>query len=78
MEIQGNISLENNVNRVGRIERIIIDSKEGDYHIGRTQYDSPEVDQEILVKTAKKLKAGDFVTVRITAAEQYDLYAEPI
>ena len=78
MEIQGNISLENNVNRVERIERIIIDSKEGDYHIGRTQYDSPEVDQEILVKTAKKLKAGDFVTVRITAAEQYDLYAEPI
>lgn len=78
MAIQGNISLENNVKRVGRTERVIIDSKEGDYFIGRTQYDSPEVDQEILVKTPKKLKPGDFVTVRITAAEQYDLYAEPI
>lgn len=78
MAIQGNISLENNVNRVERSERVIIDSKEGDYFIGRTQYDSPEVDQEILIKTPKKLKPGDFVTVRITAAEQYDLYAELI
>lgn len=76
MGIQGNISLENNVNRVGRTERVIIDSKEGEFYIGRTQYDSPEVDQEILIKTVKKLKPGDFVNVRITAAEQYDVYAE--
>lgn len=78
MAIQGNISLENNVNRVGRTERVIIDSKEGEYYIGRTQYDSPEVDQEILIKTGKRLKPGDFVTVKITAAEQYDLYADLI
>lgn len=78
MAIQGNISLENNVNRVGRTERVIIDSKEGEYYIGRTQYDSPEVDQEILIKTDKRLKPGDFVTVKITAAEQYDLYADLI
>ncbi len=78
MAIQGNISLDGNVNRVGRTERVIIDSKEGEYFIGRTQYDSPEVDQEILIKTAKRLKPGDFVNVRITAAEQYDLYAELI
>lgn len=78
MGIQGNISLENNVSRVGRTERVVIDSKEGEYFIGRSQYDSPEVDQEILIKTGKRLKPGDFADVRITAAEQYDLYAELI
>lgn len=76
MRLQGDISLENNMARVGRVERVIVDSKEGDYFIGRTQYDSPEVDQEILINNGKSLKPGDFVNVRITAAELYDLYAE--
>ena len=76
MRLQGDISLGNNLNRVGRKERVLIDSREGEYYIGRTQYDSPEVDQEILIKATRKLSPGDFTVVRITAAEQYDLYAE--
>ena len=76
MRIQNEISLENNRRRIGRTERVIIDSRSGDYYIGRSQYDSPEVDQEILVEaTGRRLLRGHFYDVRITAAEDYDLYA---
>ena len=54
MELQHTISLENNLRRVGRIERVIIDSRQGDFYVGRTQYDSPEVDQEILIPAAER------------------------
>lgn len=79
MRIQNEISLENNRRRIGRTERVIIDSRSGDYYIGRSQYDSPEVDQEILVEASgRRLLRGHFYNVRITAAEDYDLYATVI
>lgn len=90
MQIQARISLENNLRREGAIERVIIDRREGDFYIGRTQYDSPEVDQEILIPASayaelpdgrrrlRRLAPGSFHTVRITAAEEYDLYGEVV
>ncbi len=75
MELQHTISLENNLRRVGRIERVIIDSRQGDFYVGRTQYDSPEVDQEILIPTAeRRLLRGHFYEVRIDRGADYDLY----
>lgn len=77
MALQREISLQLNLERIGREERVIIDSKQGDYYVARSQYDSPEVDQEILIETnGKRLLRGSFHTVRITAAEEYDLYGE--
>ena len=79
MRLQGEIALANNLRRVGRRERVIIDSRQGDYYVGRSQYDSPEVDQEILIPaTGRRLLRGRFYDVRITRAEEYDLYAEPV
>ena len=77
MALQNGISLENNRRRVGRTERVIIDSRQGDFYVGRTQYDSPEVDQEILIPAAdRRLLRGRFYDVRITSAADYDLYGE--
>ncbi|MBP5259697.1 MAG: 30S ribosomal protein S12 methylthiotransferase RimO [Paludibacteraceae bacterium] len=73
---QQRISADLNQARVGSIQRIIVDRKEGDYYVGRTQYDSPEVDLETLVKTSKRLHTGQFYDVRITSAEEFDLYGE--
>ncbi len=79
MALQQNISLENNRKRVGRVEKVIIDSLQGDFYVGRTQYDSPEVDEEILIAAdGGELLCGEFYDVRITAAEDYDLYGEVI
>ena len=79
MGLQSEISRENNLQRVGRTERVIIDSRQGDFYVGRSQYDSPEVDQEILIPASKKrLFKGRFYTVRITDAAEYDLYGEVI
>ena len=75
MELQHTISLENNLRRVGRIERVIIDSRQGDFYVGRTQYDSPEVDQEILIPAAeRRLLRGHFYEVRVDRGADYDLY----
>ena len=77
MSIQNEISYQNNAKRVGTVERVIIDRRQGDYYIGRSQYDSPEVDGEILISAQdKRLLRGRFYTVRITEADDYDLYAE--
>ena len=77
MALQREISLQLNLERIGREERVIIDSKQGDYYVARSQYDSPEVDQEILIEAnGKRLLRGSFHTVRITAAEEDDLYGE--
>ena len=77
MAIQQNISLETNERRVGSTEKVLIDRIEGDYYIGRTQYDSPEVDDEILISTEDaELNAGDFVNVRLTKADYFDIYGE--
>ncbi len=75
MEIQSEISRANNQARIGRTEEVVIDRREGEFWVGRTQYDSPEVDTEILIPAAgKALRPGEFYPVEITGAEAYDLY----
>lgn len=77
MAIQQNISLETNEKRVGTVEKVLIDRIEGDYYIGRTQYDSPEVDDEILISLDDAdLEVGTFVNAKIVKADYFDLYAE--
>ena len=76
MAIQADISHAKNEERVGNIERVIIDGKSGDFYIGRSQYDSPEVDEEILIESHKRLMKGKFYEVRITDADDFDLYGE--
>ncbi len=76
MAIQSQISLENNLARVGQTQRVIVDSDQGDYFSARSQYDSPEVDQEILLESDEQLQYGEFYDVTITAAEEFDLYAQ--
>ncbi|MEL6390413.1 MAG: 30S ribosomal protein S12 methylthiotransferase RimO [Bacteroidota bacterium] len=79
MDIQREISLEHNVNLIGTHQRVLIDRKEGGYFVGRTEYDSPEVDNEVLVDAnAHFVRIGDFVTLEITGAEEFDLYGRPI
>jgi len=79
MALQREISLENNRRRVGRTERVVIDSRQGGYYVGRTQYDSPEVDQEILIPAAgRRLLRGRFYDVKLVAAADYDLYGEVV
>ena len=75
MAIQQTISGELMAQRVGTSERVIIDRKEGNYYIGRTQYDSPEVDCEVLIEsTGDKITVGNLYDVKITKAEEFDLY----
>ena len=77
MTIQSDVSLYNNEYRVGSIERVIIDERRGDYYVGRSQYDSPEVDQEIFIPVGgKRLYRGRFYNVRITHADSFDMMAE--
>jgi ribosomal protein S12 methylthiotransferase len=76
MEIQQQISAELNRQKIGRIMKVIIDKKEGEFYVGRTEFDSPEVDGEVLITSSKQLKNGDFVSLRITGSEDYDLYGE--
>jgi ribosomal protein S12 methylthiotransferase len=76
MDIQRQISEEHNAALVGKKLSVLIDRAEGDYFVGRTEYDSPDVDNEVLVQ-APFLRVGDFVPVEITAASEYDLYARP-
>ena len=78
MAIQAGISHSKNEERVGNIERVIIDGKSGDFYIGRSQYDSPEVDEEILITSHKRLMKGKFYDVRITDADDFDLYGEVV
>jgi ribosomal protein S12 methylthiotransferase len=76
MEIQKQISLELNESKVGQLFKVLIDKKEGDYFIGRTEFDSPEVDNEVLINASSSYaRIGDFVKVKITDASEYDLYA---
>lgn len=74
MEIQQQISAELNQQKIGKTFKVIIDREEGEFFVGRTEFDSPEVDGEVLVTSEKKLKKGEFVNVKITSAEDYDLF----
>lgn len=79
MEIQSQISWELNQEKIGKIFKCIIDRREGDYFIGRTEYDSPDVDNEVLIKEENlNLSLGEFVNVKIKKAEEFDLYGEVV
>ncbi len=77
MALQESISLELNNQRVGTICKTIIDRKEGDFWVGRTEYDSPEVDNEVLIEAPYPLMPGEFYQIKIIGAEAFDLYGEP-
>jgi ribosomal protein S12 methylthiotransferase len=79
MEIQSQISWELNQEKIGAEFRVMIDRKRGNYFVGRTQFDSPDVDNEVLIDASKHyLSVGEFVQVKVTEAEDFDLYAEPV
>ncbi|NRB58805.1 MAG: 30S ribosomal protein S12 methylthiotransferase RimO [Winogradskyella sp.] len=77
MEIQSQISWELNQQKIGQEFKVVIDRKEGNYFVGRSEFDSPDVDNEVLIDaTATYLKTGEFTTVKIVEAEDFDLYGE--
>lgn len=77
MELQSGISYELNQEKVGKKYKVLFDRAEGDYFIGRTEFDSPEVDNEVLVKKSEGyVRIGDFTEVEITSADHYDLYGK--
>jgi ribosomal protein S12 methylthiotransferase len=79
MDLQSQISWDLNQEKVGKTFKCVIDRKEGQYFIGRTEFDSPDVDNEVLVDASKYyLKTGDFVNLKIIDATEFDLYAEPV
>jgi ribosomal protein S12 methylthiotransferase len=79
MDLQSQISWDLNQEKVGQTFKCVIDRKEGQYFIGRTEFDSPDVDNEVLVDASKYyLKTGDFVNLKIIDATEFDLYAEPV
>ncbi len=79
MELQQEISLQLNREKIGKILTTIIDKQEGDFYVGRTQFDSPEVDNEVLIPVSEGvLKIGDFFEVKITSSDFYDLYGSVV
>jgi len=78
MAVQEEISLEKNQAKIGRTFKVLVDRAEGDYYIARTEFDSPDVDDEVLIATDCPLRIGEFYQVRITQALENDLYAELI
>jgi ribosomal protein S12 methylthiotransferase len=79
MDIQAQISWELNQEKIGQTYKCVIDRKEGEHFVGRTEFDSPDVDNEVLIDASKfYLKTGDFVNLKIIDATEFDLYAEPV
>ena len=79
MELQSQISWELNQEKIGKTFRCIVDRKEGNHFVGRTEFDSPDVDNEVLIDATKHyVKIGDFVNVKITDAADFDLFGEPV
>jgi ribosomal protein S12 methylthiotransferase len=78
MALQQQISFDINRKKIGTSLRVIIDRKDGDFWIGRSEFDSPEVDNEILIPSTFPLKEGSLVKVKITDAEAFDLFAMPV
>ena len=79
MEIQSQISWELNQAKIGQVFKVVIDRKEGNYFVGRTEYDSPDVDNEVLIDATKTyLKTGEFATIKVIEAEDFDLYGEVV
>ncbi|NDV69135.1 30S ribosomal protein S12 methylthiotransferase RimO [Dysgonomonas sp. 25] len=78
MSLQERIALETNEAKIGKVLRVILDKEEEDYYIGRSEFDSPEVDPEVLIEKAQKLKIGEFYQVEVTGAQPFDLYGRVI
>jgi ribosomal protein S12 methylthiotransferase len=80
MEIQERISGELNAEKIGQTQQVLFDRKEGGFFIGRTQHDSPEVDNEVLIEAIDDtfVRLGDFATVKITGAAEFDLFGEVV
>ena len=79
MDIQAQISWDLNQEKIGQTFKCVIDRKEGEHFVGRTEFDSPDVDNEVLIDASKfYLKTGDFVNLKIIDATEFDLYAEPV
>lgn len=76
MELQQGISAEINAEKVGKVMKVLVDKKEGKTYIGRTEFDSPEVDNEVHINGSDYLRIGDFVQVKITSSDPYDLFGE--
>ena len=74
--LQEGISLNLNQKKIGKIFKVLIERKEGEYYVGRTEFDSPEVDNEVLISIEEKIKIGNFYQVKITDAVEFDLYGE--
>ncbi|HEX5002049.1 MAG TPA: 30S ribosomal protein S12 methylthiotransferase RimO [Bacteroidia bacterium] len=75
MAVQQQIAVQSNAALVGKTLKVLIDRKDGEYYVGRTEYDSPEVDNEVLVEVQNNyLRIGDFANIRVTSAEEFDLY----
>ena len=79
MDLQSSISYELNQKRIGKIYKVLFDRKEGDYFIGRTEFDSPDVDNEVIVNAKDYyIRLGDFANIKITKADHYDLYGKVV
>jgi ribosomal protein S12 methylthiotransferase len=79
MTLQENISFQLNSKKIGKTFKVLFDRKEGGYFIGRTEFDSPEVDNEVLVDAKKHyVRIGDFANVKILSATEFDLYGEVV
>ncbi len=78
MEVQQEISLEKNMEKVGKTFKVLIDKKEAGRYLGRTEFDSVEVDNEVIIQSKKKLAIGEFVNVKITRAYDYDIEGEVV
>jgi ribosomal protein S12 methylthiotransferase len=76
MRVQQDISAQISEVKVGKTFKTMIDRLEGDYYVGRTEFDSPEVDPEVLIKADAELPVGEFLNVRITEADAFDLYGK--
>jgi ribosomal protein S12 methylthiotransferase len=76
MEVQQEISLEKNMEKVGKVFKVLVDKKEAGRYLGRTEFDSVEVDNEVIIQTTKRLKPGTFIKVKITKAYDYDIEGE--
>ena len=76
---QSSISYKLNEKKVGKVYKVLFDRKEGEYFIGRTEFDSPDVDNEVLIDASRHfVRQGDFVQVKVYEASDYDLFAEPV
>ena len=79
MEVQQEISMEKNQELIGKTLKVLVDRVEGDQFVGRTEYDSPEVDNEVLIPAKDNYaRVGDFVNVRISSAEHFDLIGKVV